>query len=235
MCPRPPFMCFVCTPSQMVTLCLFWCPVNTRTLDDCRFSFPWVQVSVSQTDRILSILWPAAMHALVRSLSRPCFRRTFFTRSSIGRYPRALKTAFFAETTPEVAVMVMHACVFQSALFQPSFTGAKNLYASALHVEAVVLQLADLRRLSLSHTWLYSALLATVSSSALFEATLSCPHALSGPVLRTYVSDSSTQSPDALFSIVLKPPTGVFFDHRPAFFRPPTGHRPATDRPSTDI
>ena len=40
---------FVCTPSQMVTLCLFWCPVNTRTLDDCRFSFPWVQVSVSQT------------------------------------------------------------------------------------------------------------------------------------------------------------------------------------------
>ena len=40
---------FVCTPSQMVTLCLFWCPVNIRTLDDCRFSFPWVQVSVSQT------------------------------------------------------------------------------------------------------------------------------------------------------------------------------------------
>ena len=40
---------FVCTPSQMVTLCLFWCSVNTRTLDDCRFSFPWVQVSVSQT------------------------------------------------------------------------------------------------------------------------------------------------------------------------------------------
>ena len=40
---------FVCTPSQMVTLCLFWCPVNTRTLDNCRFSFPWVQVSVSQT------------------------------------------------------------------------------------------------------------------------------------------------------------------------------------------
>ena len=36
-------------------------------------------------DRILSILWPAAMHALVRSLSRPCLRRTFFTRSSIGR------------------------------------------------------------------------------------------------------------------------------------------------------
>ena len=28
---------FVCTPSQMVTLCLFWCPVNTRTLDDSFF------------------------------------------------------------------------------------------------------------------------------------------------------------------------------------------------------
>ena len=147
--------------------------------------------------------------------------------------------------------MVMHACVFQSALFQPSFTGAKKkkkFVRFGAHVGAVVLQLADLRRLSLSHTWLYSALLATVSSSALFEATLSCPHALSGPVLRTYVSDSSTQSPDALFSIVLKPPTGVFsttdrrfFDHRPAFFRPPAvdrppaGYRPATDRPSTDI
>ena len=129
----------------------------------------------------------------------------------------------------------------------------KKFVRFGAHVGAVVLQLADLRRLSLSHTWLYSALLATVSSSALFEATLSCPHALSGPVLRTYVSDSSTQSPDALFSIVLKPPTGVFsttdrrfFDHRPTVDRPPAGYRPATDRlpagyrpatdrPSTDI
>ena len=111
------------------------------------------------------------------------------------------------------------------------------------HVGAVVLQLADLRRLSLSHTWLYSALTRYDSSSALFDATPACPHTLSGPVLHTYVSDSSTQSPDALFSIVLKPPAGVFsttdrrfFDHRPAFFRPPTGYRPATDRlpPATD-
>ena len=38
----------------------------------------------------------------------------------------------------------------------------------------------------------------------------SCPHALSWTVLRTYVSYPSTQSPDALFSIILKPPTGVF-------------------------
>ena len=107
----------------------------------------------------------------------------------------------------------------------------KKFVRFGAHVGAVVLQLADLRRLSLSHTWLYSALLATVSSSALFEATLSCPHALSGPVLRTYVSDSSTQSPDALFSIVLKPPTGVFSTTDRRFF----DHRPATDRPSTDI
>ena len=68
---------FVCTPSQMVTLCLFWCPVNTRTLDDCRFFFPLGTSVGLADDRILSILWPAAVHALVRSLSRPCFRRTF--------------------------------------------------------------------------------------------------------------------------------------------------------------
>ena len=98
------------------------------------------------------------------------------------------------------------------------------------------MQLADLRRLSLSHTWLYSALTLYDSSSALFDATPACPHTLSGPVLHTYVSDSSTQSPDALFSIVLKPPAGVFFDHRPATDRLPTGYRPATDRlpPATD-
>ena len=90
------------------------------------------------------------------------------------------------------------------------------------------MQLADLRRLSLSHTWLYSALTRYDSSSALFDATPACPHTLSGPVLHTYVSDSSTQSPDALFSIVLKPPAGVFF-------RPPNGYRPATAgyRPAT--
>ena len=104
------------------------------------------------------------------------------------------------------------------------------------HVGASVLQLADLRRLSLSHTWLYSALTRYDSSSALFDATPACPHTLSGPVLHTYVSDSSTQSPDALFSIVLKPPAGVFFSTTD---RLPTGYRrlpPATDRlpPATD-
>ena len=67
---------FVCTPSQMVTLCLFWCPVNTRTLDDS-FFFPLGTSVGLPDDRILSILWPAAVHALVRSLSQPCFRRTF--------------------------------------------------------------------------------------------------------------------------------------------------------------
>ena len=73
---------FVYTPSQMVAL---WCPVNTRALDDCRFSFPLGTSVGLADDRILSLLWPAVTHALVRSMSRPCFRRTFFTRSSIGR------------------------------------------------------------------------------------------------------------------------------------------------------
>ena len=131
--------------------------------------------------------------------------------------------------------------------FQPSFTGAQKLYASAITSEHLSCSLLTSAELSLSHTWLYSALTRYDSSSALFDATPACPHTLSGPVLHTYVSDSSTQSPDALFSIVLKPPAGVFsttdrrfFDHRPATDRLPTGYRPATDRlptgyrPATD-
>ena len=117
--------------------------------------------------------------------------------------------------------MAMHACVFSRRCLNRASLAQKFVRLGA-HVGAVVLLLADLRRLSLTHTWLCSALFATVSSSALFDATPSCPHALSGPVLRTYVSDSSTQSPDALFSIVLKPPTGVFSTTD----RLPTGHRP---------
>ena len=117
--------------------------------------------------------------------------------------------------------MDMHAYVFSRRCFNRASLAQKFVRLGA-HVGAVVLQLADLRRLSLSHTWLCSALLTTMSSSALFDATPSCPHALSGPVLRTYVSDSSTQSPDALFSIILKLPTGVFSTTD----RPPTGHRP---------
>ena len=47
---------FVYTPSQMVALRLFLCPVNTRALDDCRFSFP-LGISVGLADgRILSLL-----------------------------------------------------------------------------------------------------------------------------------------------------------------------------------
>ena len=118
-----------------------------------------------------------------------------------------------------VAVVAMHAFVFSRRCLNRASLAQKFVRLGA-HVGAVVLLLADLRRFSLSHTWLCSALFATVSSSALFDATPSCPHALSGPVLRTYVSDSSTQSPDALFSIVLKPPTGVFS---------------TTDRPPTDV
>ena len=117
--------------------------------------------------------------------------------------------------------MALHACVFSRRCLNRASLAQKIVRLGA-HVGAVVLLLADLRRLSLSHTWLCSALFAMVSSSALFDAIPSCPHALSGPVLRTYVSDPSTQSPDALFSIVLKPPTGVF----PTTDRPPTGHRP---------
>ena len=117
--------------------------------------------------------------------------------------------------------MAMHACVFSRRCLNRASLAQKFVRLGA-HVGAVVLLLADLRRLSLSHTWLCSALFATVSSSALFDATPSCPHALSGPVLRTYVSDSSTQSPDALFSIVLKTADRRFFDHRPAADRPPT-------------
>ena len=142
--------------------------------------------------------------------------------------------------------MVIHACVLSQALFSTELHWRTKIVRFGDHVGALVLQLADLRRLSLGHTWLYSALTRYDSSFALFDATPACPHTLSGPVLHTYVSDSSTQSPDALFSIVLKPPAGVFsttdrrfFDHRPATDRLPTGyHRlpPATDRlpPATD-
>ena len=138
--------------------------------------------------------------------------------------------------------MVIHACVFSQALFSTELHWRTKLYASAITSEHLSCSLLTSAELSLSHTWLYSALTRYDSSSALFDATPACPHTLSGPVLHTYVSDSSTQSPDALFSIVLKPPAGVFsttdrrfFDHRPATDRLPTGYRPATTgyRPAT--
>ena len=130
--------------------------------------------------------------------------------------------------------MVIHACVLSQALFSTELHWRTKIVRFGDHVGALVLQLADLRRLSRGHTWLYSALTRYDSSSALFDATPACPHTLSGPVLHTYVSDSSTQSPDALFSIVLKPPAGVFSttDRLPpatAGYRPATvGYRPAT-------
>ena len=128
--------------------------------------------------------------------------------------------------------MVIHACVLSQALFSTELHWRTKIVRFGDHVRALVLQLADLRRLSLGHTWLYSALTRYDSSSALFDATPACPHTLSGPVLHTYVSDSSTHSPDALFSIVLKPPAGVFSTTDRRFF----DHRPATDRlpPTTD-
>ena len=128
--------------------------------------------------------------------------------------------------------MVIHACVLSQALFSTELHWRTKIVRFGDHVGALVLQLADLRRLSLGHTWLYSALTRYDSSSALFDATPACPHTLSGPVLHTYVSDSSTQSPDALFSIVLKPPAGVFSTtdrlptgYRPGYRRLPTGYR----------
>ena len=78
---------FMCTPLQMVTLCLYvysgaqsiYAPLTTVVF------FP-LGTSIGLADySMLSLLWPATMHTLVRSLSRPCLRRTFFTRSSIGR------------------------------------------------------------------------------------------------------------------------------------------------------
>ena len=134
--------------------------------------------------------------------------------------------------------MVIHACVLSQALFSTELHWRTKIVRFGDHVGALVLQLADLRRLSLGHTWLYSALTRYDSSSALFDATPACPHTLSGLVLHTYVSDSSTQSPDALFSIVLKPPASIFSttDRLPTGYRPATGgYRPATAgyRPAT--
>ena len=105
--------------------------------------------------------------------------------------------------------MAMHDRVFSRRCLNRASL-AQTFVRLGAHVGAVVLLLADLRRLSLCHTWLCTALFATVYSSALFDAIPSCPHALSWTVLRTYDSYPSTQSPDALFSIILKPPTGVF-------------------------
>ena len=124
----------------------------------------------------------------------------------------------------------MHACVFQSALFQPSFTGAKNLYASALTSE------------QLSCSLLTSAACLWATPGSTLPCSLRCPPLPCSkrhfPVLTLCLDRCfALTSPDALFSIVLKPPTGVFsttdrrfFDHRPAFFRPPAGFRPATGR-----
>ena len=129
--------------------------------------------------------------------------------------------------------MVIHACIFSQALFSTELHWRTKLYASAITSEHLSCSLLTSAELSLSHSWLYSALTRYDSSSALFDATPACPHTLSGPVLHTYVSDSSTQSPDALFSIVLKPPAGVFRPPTGVFSttdRLPTGYRPATDR-----
>ena len=98
--------------------------------------------------------------------------------------------------------MVIHACVFSQALFSTELHWRTKLYASAITSEHLSCSLLTSAELSLSHSWIYSALTRYDSSSALFDATPACPHTLSEPVLHIYVSNSSTQSPDALFSIV---------------------------------
>ena len=100
--------------------------------------------------------------------------------------------------------MAMHTRVFsRRCLDRASLAHIVRLGA---RLEAVALLLADLRRLP---SWL---------CPALFDAMPSClsftPCLLPWAVLHACVSDPSTQSPDALFSIVLKPPTGVFSKHR---------------------
>ena len=125
---------FVCTPSQMVTLCLFWCPVNTRTLDDCRFSFPWVQVSVSQTTEyclycgLLPCTHSSAL-CLGHALGEPFY--TLFYRTVTS----CIENCVFRRDYSRGRCHGHARLCFQSALFQPGFTGAKNLYASALTSE----------------------------------------------------------------------------------------------------
>ena len=75
----------ICAPSHLAPRIPFLYTVVRHTLSVCHSSFP-LYVSVGLADgRILSLLWPAVRYDLVRSLSRPCLRRTFFTRLSIGR------------------------------------------------------------------------------------------------------------------------------------------------------
>ena len=115
-CPRPPLHVFVCTPSQMVTLCLFGCPVNIRTLDDCSFSFPGYKYRSRRLQNIVSTVACCHAHTRPLSVSGHALGEPFFTRF-YRTVTSCIKTAFFAETTPEVAVMVIHACVFSQALF----------------------------------------------------------------------------------------------------------------------
>ena len=83
------------------------------------------------------------------------------------------------------------------------------LYTSALASRQLPCCLQTSAACLLCQTWL---------CPALFDAMPSClsftPCLLPWAVLHACVSDPSTQSPDALFSIVLKPPTRVFFKHR---------------------
>ena len=150
--------------------------------------------------------------------------------------------------------MVIHACVFSQALFSTELTGAQNCTLRRSR-----------RSTCLAACWPpLNCLWATLGSTLPWLATIpplpcSTRHL---PVLTpcldrcfTFTSQILRRNLRTLFLVSFKtagrrffrPPTGVFsatdrrfFDHRPAFFRPPTGYRPATDRlpagyrPATD-
>ena len=117
---------FVCTPSQMVTLCLFGCPVNIRTLDDCSFSFPWVQVSVSQTTEycLYCGLLPcthSSAFCLGHALGEPFY--TLFYRTVTS----CIKNCVFSPRLLPRSLSWSYTLVFSVRhCFPPSFTSAQN-------------------------------------------------------------------------------------------------------------
>ena len=95
---------------------------------------------------------------------------------------------------------------FQSALSRPCFTGA---YCTPRRSRQLPCCLQTSAACLLCQTWLCSALFDAIPSCLSFT-----PCLLPWAVRHACVSDPSTQSPYALFSIVLKPPTGDFYKHR---------------------
>ena len=93
--------------------------------------------------------------------------------------------------------------------FQSALLHWRLLYTSALASRQLPCCLQTSAACLLCQTWLCSALFDAMPSYLSFT-----PCLLPWAVRHACVSDPSTQSPDALFSIVLKPPTGDFSKHR---------------------